>query len=392
MKKIIFFLVLIFLPIMGRALDIESKNAYLYQMEDDKVLYEKNSEEEISIASLTKIMTAIVAIENNDLDKMVQITGSDFKGLYEVGASTAGFRIGETVSIKDLLYGLLLPSGAEAAQALSRTTFDSRDTFIAKMNEKAEELGLVHTHFKNETGLDEDGHVSTVKDVFILFLYALENETFKTILETENYQTTNGLKLSSTISKVKNQLQMGYLKGGKTGTTRNAGLCLASYADIFSTTYILVTCGAPNDWQTPRHIYDARTVYQYVMDAYERKNIVLEHQEIYTLKTKYAKESEINVYVPQTIQKIVPKDSNETLEVIYEGVEEVSAFTKQNEHLGKITLQYEQQPLLTFDVVLENRLTIDWFYFLQKYGWMILVVLFILGFIFGRIFKRKRRV
>ena len=128
------------------------------------------------------------------------------------------------------------------------------------------------------------------------------------------------------------------------------------------------------------------------MDAYERKNIVLEHQEIYTLKTKYAKESEINVYVPQTIQKIVPKDSNETLEVIYEGVEEVSAFTKQNEHLGKITLQYEQQPLLTFDVVLENRLTIDWFYFLQKYGWMILVVLFILGFIFGRIFKRKRRV
>ena len=177
MKKIILFLCIFlfsFMNVKALSFDISSKNAILYNLDEDTILYEKNSEEEVPIASLTKIMTSIIAIENiTNIDEEITLTYDDFKGLIEADASVAGFYVGENVTYRDLLYALLLPSGADAAQALTRLVGEGRDNFVQMMNDKAKELGLEHTNFVNETGLDADNHYSTVKDVATIFKYAI---------------------------------------------------------------------------------------------------------------------------------------------------------------------------------------------------------------------------
>ena len=160
-----------------KALDINSKHAILINLNEDTILYEKNSEEKTKIASLTKIMTAIIVFDNVDnLDKKLTLTSEDFRGLAESHAAVAGFKVGQTVSYRDLLYGLLLPSGADAAKALARNISGSEDAFVELMNKKAKELKLDNTHFVNNTGLDEDGEYSTVKDISVMFKYALNNK------------------------------------------------------------------------------------------------------------------------------------------------------------------------------------------------------------------------
>ena len=266
MKKIIIFL-LAFLGFLGNVkaidFDLNSKNAILYNLDEDTILYEKDSEKQTFIASLTKIMTAIVAVENvNDLDEKVTLTYEDFAGLIEADASVAGFYVGEEVSIRDLLYGWLLPSGADAAQALTRIVAGSREEFVKLMNDKAEELGLEHTHFVNETGLHDEEHYSTVKDVAVMFKYALQNPTLKEILSNPTYTTSNNSKsFFSTVMAYKNHydLEMDYLIGGKTGTTDEAGLCLATFAVGGNTNYLLVTTGAEDDGG---HIKDAKLIYE----------------------------------------------------------------------------------------------------------------------------------
>ena len=171
-------LLCILLPINIYALDFDiySNNVILYNTKENKVVYEKNSKEKISIASLTKITTGIVAIENiKDLDEKITITNDDFKGLYEANAALAGFRVGEEVTYRDLLYGLMLPSGAEAARALERNVAGSEEAFIKLMNNKAKELKLENTHYANPTGLDDPNHYSTANDVLTVFKYALSN-------------------------------------------------------------------------------------------------------------------------------------------------------------------------------------------------------------------------
>ena len=136
MKKVLSFLLVFILFIAKTSaleLDISSKNAILYNLDNGEILYEKNADEKASIASLTKIMTALVALENIDnLDEQVIITKDDFEGLIEANAVTAGFTVGEVVTYRDLLYGLLLPSGADAAKALARNIAGSEEAFIEK--------------------------------------------------------------------------------------------------------------------------------------------------------------------------------------------------------------------------------------------------------------------
>ena len=138
MKKVlsfIFIFILFTVHASALELDISSKSAILYNLDNGEVLYEKDADEKASIASLTKIMTALVSIENiKDLDSQVVLNADDFKGLAEANAVTAGFTKGEVVTYRDLLYGLLLPSGADAAKALARNIAGSEENFIKMMN------------------------------------------------------------------------------------------------------------------------------------------------------------------------------------------------------------------------------------------------------------------
>ena len=265
-------LLCILLPINIYALDFDiySKNVILYNTKENKVVYEKNSKEKISIASLTKITTGIVAIENiKDLDEKVTITNDDFKGLYEANAALAGFRVGEEVTYRDLLYGLMLPSGAEAARALERNVAGSEEAFIKLMNNKAKELKLENTHYANPTGLDDPNHYSTANDVLTVFKYALSNKDFKEIVTAKKYTTSDkSITFRSTLSKLSG-LDMDYVLGGKTGTTEDAGLCLATLANYDDTDFILVTAKAEYSRTSPRNFLDQKEIYEYVRDNYD---------------------------------------------------------------------------------------------------------------------------
>lgn len=248
-----------------------SSNAILIRLTDDTVLMEKNSEEKIYPASLTKMMTVLVAIENlSDLDEKIKLTWSMFEGLYEANASMAGFQAGEQVRAIDLLYGAMLPSGAESCIALADYIAGSEENFVRWMNQKAKELGMNNTHFENTTGLHSENHYTTVKDLAILLSNALQNDIFRDIFTTFCYSVppTNkhpdGITFYSTMfEKLGFQsIVNGEILGGKTGYTDEAGLCLASLAKVGKKEYILITTGAEgNHFSEQYHITDALAVY-----------------------------------------------------------------------------------------------------------------------------------
>jgi len=383
MKRVLFIIV-IFLcfPFDVFALDINSKNAILYKLDDNKILYSKNAYERTSIASLTKIMTAIVAIENiDDLDQMVVITSEDLKGLVEVNASVAGFRLGDRLTYRDLLYGLLLPSGADAANALARNISGSTDKFVQLMNKKAKELGLRNTHFVNVTGLDSPNHYSTVFDVAAMFKYALSNDLFKSIVTTKTYKTTNGIKLNSTLFSISNRYKvpLNYVEGGKTGTTIDAGLCLASVAVIDGVSYMLVTTGGfYNGVYSPINLYDAKTVYDYYKDNYGNKKLVAKGEPLITLPTKNLKEKEIEFLAKDDILYYLPNDYKESdIRYTYEGKNIVSKSISKNEVVGTLNVLYQNKRVATIDIVLDVDTHIDFGAYL--YDNLIYIVLAIIA-------------
>ena len=260
---------------------INSPDAVLMQARGGKILGEINGEERIYPASMTKIMTVILGIEElDDLEEKITLTDDMFAGLYEEGATQAGFQPGEEVRVMDLLYGAMLPSGAECCIALADTISGSEADFAELMNKKAKKLGMVDTHFCDSTGLHNPDHYSTVKDIAVLMKYCIKNDTFREIIETARHSTgiTNvhpdGITYYSTMFKNLSDPTVtgGKILGGKTGYTSEAGHCLASFAEIEGREYIFVTAGAPgSEVNNIPHIQDAVTVYNRVGAAIEEK-------------------------------------------------------------------------------------------------------------------------
>ncbi|GFP76547.1 D-alanyl-D-alanine carboxypeptidase family protein [Clostridium fungisolvens] len=250
---------------------LKSPYAILIRLKDHTILMDKSSQEKIYPASLTKMMTAIVAIENlPNLKEEIKLTNSTFQGLYGADASMAGFKSGEQVMAIDLLYGVLLPSGAECCIGLANQIAGSEQNFVEMMNKKAADLGMKNTHFENTTGLHNENHYTTVKDLSILLSYALKNDTFKEIFTSSRHSTqpTNkhpgGITFYSTMFEELNNQNIigGEVLGGKTGYTDEAGLCLASLAKVGKQEYIMISAGAKGDHHTKQYnITDALTVY-----------------------------------------------------------------------------------------------------------------------------------
>jgi D-alanyl-D-alanine carboxypeptidase (penicillin-binding protein 5/6) len=251
--------------------ELNSPNAILINLKDHTILMQKNIEEKIYPASLTKMMTAIVAIENlPDLKKEITLTYSVFQGLSEADASMAGFRPGENVRAIDLLYGALLPSGAESCVELADYIAGSEKDFVGMMNQKAADLGMYNTHFENSTGLQNENHYTTVKDLAVLLSYALQNDTFREIFTSTRHSTTptnkhpDGITFYSTMFEELNNRSItdGKILGGKTGYTAEAGLCLASLAQVGKQEYSLISAGAKGDHHSEQYnITDALAVY-----------------------------------------------------------------------------------------------------------------------------------
>ena len=248
MKKILSVLIFIMfffifnLNVYADDIELKSKSAVLYNMTDDKVLYEKNADQEVYIASLTKMMTALVAIENiKDFNQKVVVTSDMLKDVtYDL--SVAGFNVGNILTYDEILYGIILKSGADATEIAAYSISGSEKEFVKLMNQKAEEIGMNNSHFSNVIGIEGDNHHSTARDVMKLVKYALQNKKFKEVFGTKTYKNMNGPLKRITDSSTFN---MDYVKGAKTGFTDDAGLCLATYANNGTTEFISVTIGAP---------------------------------------------------------------------------------------------------------------------------------------------------
>ncbi len=250
---------------------LNSPYAVLLDAETGEILAEKRGSGRIYPASLTKLMTALLTIERvPELDSRLTMPPDIYPGLYQQNASLAGFEEGEEVRVKDLLYGLLLPSGGECCLALADYISGSEEAFVELMNERAQQIGLRHTHFCNCTGLHDPQHYSTVEDIACLLQSCLGREEFREVFTSWRYSVppTNlhpeGFTFYSTLYQEggKDLLEQGTLLGGKTGYTGQAGLCLASLGNVQDREYILVTAGAEGDHKTEQyHIQDARKVY-----------------------------------------------------------------------------------------------------------------------------------
>lgn len=231
-----------------------------------------NPNQRIYPASMTKIMTLLVAVENiENLDDTFLMTNEILYPLNLQDASVAGFLGGENVTMRDLLYGLALPSGADAAVAIADYVAGSEEEFAVLMNEKVEELGLKNTHFVTTSGLHDENHYSTLADIAVILQEAMDNNLCRQILSTYQYRTEstdehpNGILLTSTMfSRMKGNEDEDIgvdIVGGKTGYTNEAGHCLASFARKDGKEYIAVLGKGGGKYSM---IYDTIDIYRYL--------------------------------------------------------------------------------------------------------------------------------
>lgn len=360
MKYLIIFLFLL-IPININALEINSSHAILYNMNENTVLFAKDADTRTYIASLTKIMTTIVAIENiDDINEYVTIPYEALEGLIEANASVAGFKLGQKVTYKDLLYGILLPSGADAAKTVAYYIAGSEEKYVDLMNEKAENLGLTNTHFANTSGLDTDNHYSTVRDISIILKYALQNETFKEIYTTNTYTTSdNSLTFKSVYSNYLNRynLENKYIYGSKTGYTTLAGYCLSTIANYDGVEYMLITTNADGTSNYPLHIMDANMIYDYYINNYHYLNIINKDDLLITLDTKNSKEDKLEIKSNETISKYLNKNiTNKDLSFDYSGLKEVDYFTDKGQ-IGTLNIKLNNETIETIPVIYSGGLT-----------------------------------
>ena len=243
------FMALAWLPTAAVAVGTSASCAILMEYESGRVLYSENIHEMRSIASITKLMTALVAVEQTqDLSQIVTVGAESC----EIEGSSIYLRPGEQISVEALLYGLLLRSGNDAASALAVQCGGSVDGFVALMNEKAQTLGMEHTHFTNPSGLSDENHYSTAYDMALLTRACLANETVSTITATKN--ATYGTRVFSNHNKLLWRYE-GCI-GMKTGFTKDAGRTLVSAVQRGGMTLIVVTLNDGDDWKDHAALFD----------------------------------------------------------------------------------------------------------------------------------------
>lgn len=234
------------LRVRAESISVSAAGAIVIEAETGTVLFAKNADDRRAMASTTKIMTAILTIEAGDLDR--KFTVDPYAILIE--GTSMGLREGDIVSRRDLLYGILLPSGNDAANAAAVSVAGSVSAFAERMNEKAAELGLSNTHFVTPSGLDADGHYTTARDLANLTAYAMENALFREIVSCGSKTLEFGNPPYKRTLYNSNKMLSRYdgAIGVKTGFTDNARRCLVSAAKREGVTLIAVTLNAPDDW------------------------------------------------------------------------------------------------------------------------------------------------
>lgn len=389
MKKIVLFILCFFTFIINVfALDdptLYSRNYCLYDLTDDKIIYEKNIQERTNIASLTKIMTTITAIEKiNNLDDYVTIT-SEMLSNIKYDASLAGLKIGDKLTYKDLLYASILPSGADATQALAYSLSGSINNFVNDMNTLAKKIGMENSNFVNVTGLDIDNHYSTVNDLLKMLQYALKNETFKTIYTTKSYTLSNGLVVDATVKKYNNlmKLDVSRIIGSKTGYTNKAGLCISSIFESNNHEFIFISTNAEFIYGNYYNLKDNLNIINFMDKNYNNQTIAKSTDIIKTIPVNFSNIPKYDVHLSKDALTYLPNDYNkDDIKVNYNGKTSIT-FLDNNKQIGKVTITYKDNPIYEEDILLKD-VKIN-FYLLVIINLLIVLFIFkIVKFIFFR--------
>jgi serine-type D-Ala-D-Ala carboxypeptidase (penicillin-binding protein 5/6) len=235
---------------------VSAASAVLIEQKSGRILYEKEAHKKMRIASITKIMTAILAIESGKMNRYVTVSEQATRA----EGSSVYLKPGEKIKLEDLVYGLMLRSGNDSAVAIAEYVGGSLDGFVYLMNQKAREIGMHNTHFANPHGLDDhENHYSTAYDMAILTRYAMQNKTYQKISGTKVHRAPNPSENWDRVWKNKNRLlsKYKYTTGGKTGYTKRAKRTLVSTAQNGDMSLIAVTLNAPDDWNDHISLYES---------------------------------------------------------------------------------------------------------------------------------------
>ena len=368
---------------------IRAKAALLVEAETGTILYDKNIHDELSIASTTKIMSALLVFEAIDrgelrLDQQVTATATALRGLPEDG-STADIVEGETLTVEQLLYCMLVISANETCNILGETLCGSVDAFVARMNQRAQELGCKNTHFANTTGLTQSGHYSSAYDLYLITREAIKHEDFMTMVNTKSYEipptnkTEEERVLHSTNALISNWRLAGYLYSGaqgiKTGSTDAAGQCLVSSAVRGSRTLISVVLGAERvtleDGVTiqTRSFSETSRMFDWGFDNFVLRDILSSSDLVQEVPVALSSEaSYVSTHAAEDISCLLPDNVEPDMleRTVTLTNDTVDAPVSAGDVLGKLTLSYNGKVYAETDLLALNDVSASWFLTAQR--------------------------
>ena len=344
MKNIVLLLCSIFfsssLLFPAKVYAVSAQYACVMEAQTGQVLYEKNAYNKHSMASTTKIMTALVAIEEGNPDALVTVSkhaaGTEGSSLY--------LKAGEEVLLSDLLYGLMLQSGNDAAIAIAEHISGSVDIFAEKMTSRAKELGAKDTSFRNPNGLDADGHYTTAYDLALITREALKNPYFSKICATKTKSIRDG---SQTVSNHNKLLSMypGCI-GVKTGFTKKTGRCLVSSAIRDGKQLICVTLNAPNDWQ------DHTELLNNAFENTKRFPLLVSGMTVNSLSVSHGSADSVEMTAEEDFYITSPVDSRfRHIRITFKHPDIVNAPIRKGEVLGTAEIYYKDTLLSTVNLL-----------------------------------------
>lgn len=323
-------------------LGLSARSAALYEPITKTFIYEKNADLQLPMASTTKIMTALLVIESCDLGEMVEIP----REAVGIEGSSVYLCEGDVVSVKDLLYSLLLQSANDAAAALAMKVSGDIAQFAALMNERAASLGLNNTHFDNPHGLDSKEHYTTAKDLAVISATALSNPTFKQIVSTYKHSFTISDKQRTVVNHNKLLRSYNGAIGVKTGYTKKSGRCLVSAAERDDLVLIAVTLDAPSDWN------DHASMLNYGFDRYEANNLNDLTTTKFDIPIMDASQDHIKAAVERSEDiNFIKLKSDPSFYTRIDIKQYTVAPVKRGEKLGEIVVMQEGKEIVRLDII-----------------------------------------
>lgn len=328
------------------AVSVSAKSAVLIDFYSGDVLLEKNASQRLPMASTTKIMTALCALENADLSEVVTVD----KRAVGVEGSSMYLGYGEKITVENLIYGLMLSSGNDAAVALALHVSGSVENFARLMNETAKKIGAVNTSFKNPNGLDEEGHYTTAYDLAMITRYAMHNEKFcKIVSSKQKKMPWEGRTYGRTLRNHNKLLfLLDYCDGVKTGFTKRSGRCLVSSANKDNLRVVAVTLYAPDDWN------DHKNMLLYAIDNYKAVNIVKKGDYAFTAPISGADKKYVKCVFADDIFVTAKKGENIDISFDYGEKIHLNAPVSAGENVCKINITAENRRISADIVSAEN--------------------------------------